>query len=184
LRKIKDVYPSLEIELTVDLSINLDKELKNNALDLAIQTSPFGSEASGIIELGKSPYIWVAGTQFAKLANKKHFVADLLPHSVLTHARHTQAYVELAEHLAKNGLSVSRLVTSNSIAACVQMAVAGMGITLLPKSLVEPELTTGILFEVKVDWLPSPLRFAARYQKEKATSYLEKVAEMAISAKS
>ena len=179
LRSIKVAYPALNVELTVDLSRNLDVELRANRLDLAIQTAPFASTASAAIELGKFPYIWVAKPQIAQTLVGCNTVADLLPHSVLTHARHTQAYVELIEHAAAKSFPTTGFVSSNSLASCVQMAADGMGVTLLPKALVVQELKNGSLIEVDVDWQPSPLRFAARYQTEKAARYLPVCAQMA-----
>lgn len=179
LRRIKSEYPSLNVELTVDLSHNLDTELRANRLDLAIQTAPFGSAASGVIELGKFPYVWVAGPQISKDLNGQVTVADLLPHSVLTHARHTQAHIELVEHAEENSLSTTRFVASNSLGSCVQMAADEMGVTLLPKALVERELASKRLIELDVNWTPTPLRFAARYQSEKASLYLTHSAKLA-----
>lgn len=78
-------------------------------------------------------------------------VADLLLHSVLTHARHTQAYVEFVAHVATKSLPTTGLVSSNSLASCVQMAVDGTGVTLLPKALVAQQLRDGALVEVDVN---------------------------------
>lgn len=179
LRAIRAAYPALNVELTVDLSRNLDAEMSANGLDLAIQTAPFASAASAVIELGKFPYIWVAAPQIAGQLPGHHDVADLLPHSVLTHARHTQAHVELSEYVEKNALPTTRIVASSSLSSCVQMAMDGMGVTLLPKALVQRELAQQALREVDVDWTPSPLRFAARYQAEKAALHVGRVAELA-----
>lgn len=179
LRAIKAAYPALNVELTVDLSRNLDTELSSNRLDLAIQTAPFASAASGVIELGSLPYIWVAAPDIAQALAGRVTVAELLPHSVLTHARHTQAYVELVEHAEAKSLPTSRFVSSNSLASCVQMAADGMGVTLLPKALVEARLLDRTLIEVDVSWTPAPLRFAARYQSEKAALYLSHCAQLA-----
>jgi DNA-binding transcriptional LysR family regulator len=182
LRSIKAAYPALNVELTVDLSRNLDIEMQSKRLDLTIQTAPFASAASGIIELGKAPYIWVANPQIAQQLSGRRSVADLLPHSVLTHARHTQAYSELVDHAQAQSLPVSRFVASNSLASWVQMAADGMGITLLPKALVARELADKRLIEVDVSWTPAPLRFAARYQSEKAALYLTHCAQLAETA--
>lgn len=179
LRRIKAAYPALNIELTVDLSRNLDCEMTANNLDMAIQTAPFSSAASGVVELGKFPYVWVAEPETARLLSGVKSIADLLPHTILTHARHTQAYVELVEHAEALSLSTTKFVASNSLASCVQMAADGMGITLLPKLLVEKEIAGGRLVVVDVDWTPCPLRFAARYQSEKAARYLSHSADMA-----
>jgi DNA-binding transcriptional LysR family regulator len=158
LRSIKAAYPALNVELTVDLSRNLDTDLTSNRLDLTIQTAPFASAATGVIELGTSPYIWVAAP------------------------RHTQAYVELVKHVEAKSLPTTRFVSSNSLASCVQMAADGMGVTLLPAALVEKELTVKSLIEIDVNWTPSPLRFAARYQSEKAALYLSHCAQLAAQA--
>ncbi|MCF2870935.1 LysR family transcriptional regulator [Octadecabacter sp. G9-8] len=182
LRAIKAAYPSLNVELTVDLSRNLDSELRSNRLDIAIQTAPFASAASGVIELGTFPYIWVATPQIASALVGPVTVADLLPHTVLTHARHTQAYGELVEYAVAKSLPVSRFVSSSSLASCVQMAADGMGVTLLPKALVEKEIAEHRLIEVDVSWTPTPLRFAARYQSERAALYLTHCAQMAADA--
>jgi DNA-binding transcriptional LysR family regulator len=182
LRSIKAAYPALNVELTVDLSRNLDTDLTSNRLDLTIQTAPFASAATGVIELGTSPYIWVAAPQIAKELTGRVTVGDLLPHSVLAHARHTQAYVELVKHVEAKSLPTTRFVSSNSLASCVQMAADGMGVTLLPAALVEKELTVKSLIEIDVNWTPSPLRFAARYQSEKAALYLSHCAQLAAQA--
>lgn len=182
LRRIKAAYPALNVELTVDLSRNLDSELRANRLDLAIQTAPFSTPASGAIALGDFAYVWVAAPEFADALRGKVTVADLLPYSILTHARHTQAYVELAEHARDCGLPTAHFMSSSSMASCVQMAADGMGVTLLPKALVAPEVTRGALINVDVDWLPTPLQFAARYQSETATLHLDRCAHLALQA--
>lgn len=182
LRSIKGLFPALNVELTVDLSRNLDSELRSNQLDLTIQSAPLASAASGLIELGKFPYVWVATPQLAGVLAGPVSVEDLLPHSVLTHARHTQAYVELVDHANATGLPTTRFVSSNSLASCVQMAADGMGVTLLPKALIEEELDRGDLTEVDVNWKPAPLRFAARYHSEKAALYLKTCPALAAQA--
>ncbi len=179
LRAIRAAYPALTVELTVDLSRNLDADLTAHRLDLAIQTAPFSSAASGVIELGRFPYIWVAAPQIAAALPGPTTLADLLPHAVLTHARHTLAYAELVDHAARHALPTTRLISSSSLASCVQMAADGMGATLLPRALVAPALADGSLVGLAVDWTPTPLRFAARYQSDTATRALARCAELA-----
>ena len=161
LRALKVEYPSLDVELTVDLSRNLDTALRSNQLDLTIQTAPFASVATGQVTLAQRPYIWVAAPHIAKALRGRVTVADLLAHGVLTHAKHTQAFTELAQHAADQSLATTRVVSSSSLASCVQMAADGMGVTLLPHALVEDQLAAGRLMTVDVDWVPTPLRLIA-----------------------
>lgn len=179
LRKIKAAFPVLNVELTVDLSTNLDKAVMANQLDIAIQSAPFASLASGEVGLGAFPYIWVANAAIAAELQGPQSVADLLPHAVLTHARHTQAYGELTDHMKKRNLPSARVVSSSSLASCVQMAADGMGVSLLPKALVDAAIADRALSVVDVDWTASPLQFAARYAADTSANHVAVVANMA-----
>ena len=123
LRQLKEAYPDISVELTVDLSRNLDRAVDSHELDLAIQTAPFGSTATGIIELGQYPYVWVANPAIAVVLRGPQTVGDLTAHNVLTHARHTQSFLELSDHADKARISKARFVLSSSLSACLQMAV-------------------------------------------------------------
>ena len=179
LRRLKDVYPSVSVELTVNLSRDLDRALTARTLDLTIQTAPFASKASGMIELGKFEYVWVGTADILSGLTGRVRVADLIPRSILTHARNTQAYGELVEYAEARNLPTTRFVPSNSMASCVQMAINGLGVALLPRSLVQADLDAGRLQEVSVDWAPAPLRFAARYQAERLAGYVYHSAQLA-----
>ena len=179
LRRLKDVYPSVSVELTVNLSRDLDRALAARTLDLTIQTAPFASKASGMIELGKFEYVWVGTADILSGLTGRVRVADLIPRSILTHARNTQAYGELVEYAEARNLPTTRFVPSNSMTSCVQMAINGLGVALLPRSLVQADLDAGRLQEVSVDWAPAPLRFAARYQAERVAGYVSHSAQLA-----
>ncbi|MEN8895163.1 MAG: LysR family transcriptional regulator [Yoonia sp.] len=182
LRRIKSRYPALNVELTVDLSRNLDAGLTGHQLDLAVQTAPFNSVAAGNVALGVYPYVWVASPRIASELTGQQGIANLLPHGILTHARHTQAYVELSAHMRSSGLPTTRIASSNSMASCVQMAADGMGVSLLPKALVANALAVQDLIEIDLDWTPSALQFAARYPGEKSAGHIADIAQLAAEA--
>lgn len=180
LRRIKAAFPALDVELTVNISRGLDQDLAAGRLDLAIQTAPFETPATGVSALGSFPYIWVAAPSIAGQLPAQPQMSDLLAHSILTHAKHTQAFGELSAHLSSRSLPVARVVSSSSLASCVPMAVDGMGVALLPEALVTKEIAQGDLDVISAGWLPSPLHFAARFQKEKSARPVLSAAEIAI----
>lgn len=178
--RLKEAYPNVSVELTVDLSRNLDRELASNALDLAIQTAPFGAQASGIIELGEYGYVWVATPALAQQLGQAEVTQDdLIQHPILTHTRHTQAYLEVVEHFDTKPAAPMRIVPSNSLSAAMHMAMDGLGIAVLPRSLLAQHLTEGTLSEVAHHWRPSPLRVAARYHAERAARFVQSAAVIA-----
>lgn len=179
LRALKAAYPAISVELTVDLSRNLDRALDSHQLDLAIQTAPFMSRASGVIALGSYPYIWVAAPAIAAELTGALVVPDLVAFNVLTHARHTQSYLELCDHANAIGLSKARFVPSSSLSSCLQMAVEGMGVALVPAAMAQKDVAAGRLGALTVDWTALPLRVAARFHADKAGRFVQQAAVLA-----
>jgi DNA-binding transcriptional LysR family regulator len=179
LRRLKVAYPEVSVELTVDLSRTLDRSLGQNELDLTVQTAPFNSDASGQIDLGDYPYVWVADIATADQLPTELTVKDLIPHTLLTHARHTQAFAEISEYADTNALPKTRFVPSSSMSSCLQMTLDGMGVALLPEAMVARDVAAMRLAVLPVDWAPNPLRFAARYHADKVARFVVHAAQMA-----
>ncbi|SHF17917.1 DNA-binding transcriptional regulator, LysR family [Litoreibacter ascidiaceicola] len=179
LRRLKAAYPEVSFELTVDLSRTLDRALALNELDLTLQTAPFATTVTGQIELGEYPYVWVASPAISAELPTKLTVKDLIPHTLLTHARHTQAFTELSDHADANALPKAGFVPSSSMSSCLQMTLDGMGVSLLPEAMVAKDIAAGKLVHLCVDWAPNPLRFCARYHAEKVARFVLHAARIA-----
>ncbi|MEO9865895.1 MAG: LysR family transcriptional regulator [Yoonia sp.] len=180
LRKLKETYPGISVELTVDLSRNLDRALNSHTLDLTIQTAPFALPVSGTIALGDYLYGWVADPTIAAALPGKQTVADLTAFNVLTHARHTQSFVELTEHADTTGIAKARFVPSSSLSSCLQMAVEGMGVALVPLAMAERDIAAGRLVVIDADWMAKPLQVAARFHADKVAGYVAQAAQIAL----
>lgn len=63
LKALKERFPNVLAELTVDLSENLSSALFNRSLDLALQSGPFDRQVTGLVDLGSYPLIWVASPE-------------------------------------------------------------------------------------------------------------------------
>lgn len=179
LREMKRAYPSLSVELTIDLSVNLDQKLASGVLDITFQTAPFTTQVAGLIELSEYRYIWVASPVVARMLPRCPGFDDLLSQPVLTPARYTQAYQELSAHCAGKGALKPRIVPSGSLTSSLHMAVDGIGISVQPRVMVLDELTGGALVELPVDWVPTPLRFFARYHADKCAGVVVKSGDIA-----
>ncbi|WP_342070244.1 LysR family transcriptional regulator [Yoonia algicola] len=178
LRRLKEVYPRLTVELTVDFSVNLEKGLAERRLDLALQNEPFSRLATGQHEIGRSPLIWVASPA---LGLPRVLTTEMLAaHPILTHARDTRLYEETAAHFAARRDLAPRLVPSSTLAACQTMAVDGMGVTALPAAMVSDDIKAGHLAEFTYEWVPEPLHFFARYDADRAPGIVADAASIAV----
>ncbi|MEM7256042.1 MAG: LysR family transcriptional regulator [Pseudomonadota bacterium] len=178
LKALKEKYPEVLVELTVDLSVNLTAALQSRTIDLALQSGPFAESAPGAAALGCYPWIWVASPAIADKATSQSLTAEQIArHPILTHARKTGPYQQVRDHFA--GIRGVRLVPSSNLAACLQMTVDTMGIAVLPMAMVQRELQDGRLVQLDYAWSPPDLCFEARYSHPHVSTVVIEAASMA-----
>ncbi len=178
LRQLREQYPALRVELTVDLSVEIENQYAAGQLDLAMLTEPFRTMPTGIVPLGRCRYGWVAVPEIAKTLGDGPTLADLHALGILTHNKQTLASTGLRAHLATLGLAEAQVVHSSSLTSCLHMALDGMGIALLPRPLFKGAAAEGRLIEVECGWEPEQLCFFARYDATRAPLFVAQAAEL------
>lgn len=179
LRDLKTRFPTIQVEMTVDMSVNLEKQLTERALDLTLQNEPFTHAMSGHVALGTYPMIWVAAPALNLHRLERINIEDLSRHTILTHARGTKLFAELSGHFSDRRDLQVRLVPSSSLAACLHMAVNGMGLVTVPKAMVMREISAGTLVPLSYEWTPESMNFYARFDAQKASGFVATAAELA-----
>lgn len=177
LMQMKDRFPAVDVEMTIDLSENLSKLLFGREIDLTFQNGPFDQRTPNTEPLGQSPYIWVAPPVLG-LAGRKIGAAEIAEHRILTHARGSYPFMQLDAHFRQIE-QPARLVPSSNIAACQQLAGDGLGVACLPAPMVAEALEAGRLQQVDYGWHPEDLRFAARWLVDPVPSFLIAAVEIA-----
>ena len=179
LRDLKARFPTIQVEMTVDMSVNLEKQLAERSLDLALQNGPFNHAMSGQVDLGTYPLIWVAAPGLNLHQLSPITIEDLARHTILTHARDTKLYAEVSGHFSDRRDLRVRLVPSSSLAACLHMAVNGMGLVTVPAAMVAREIVAGTLERLTYDWTPESMDFYARFDAQKASDFVATAAKVA-----
>ena len=169
LARLKREFPAVEVELSVALSAELTEALWARRIDLALQSGPFGRATSGDRPLGSYPLTWLAAPSLG-FGPGPHRVEDLARHPILTHARGTEPFRQIAARLPG-----ARLVPSSNVTACLQMAAEGLGVACLPEVMVRG----AGLERLEADWTPAPLSFHARYHAEGAGHVVAEAARIA-----
>ena len=176
LEALRERFPNINTELTVDLSANLSTALFNQTIDLALQSGPFNRRSSGTVNLGSYPMVWVASPSL-HIPDRVLSFQSLTQQPILTHARQTLPFQQLEKHVA--GRRGVRLVPSTSLSACMRMTVEGLGIACLPDAMVGDEIEQGNLVQLEYSWVPDNLTFQARFHAERAPHYLSEAASLA-----
>ncbi|MGB1010961.1 MAG: LysR family transcriptional regulator [Thiolinea sp.] len=177
LKRLKEYYPEIIVELTVDVSVNIEKELLERSVDLALQNEPFTHQTSGNVDLGTYPIIWVASPELRLHGHKQVTLEEMIDYPILTHSRNTRLYEEVTRHFMSQ--PAIRLVPSSNLAACLHMAADAMGIASVPAAMVADELESGELVQINYPWTPESLHFLARYEAERSSGLVVKAAKVA-----
>jgi DNA-binding transcriptional LysR family regulator len=181
-RAVKDHYPNLKIELTVDMSVNLKPALHSRSIDMAFQNGPFNRQMSGSQKLGRFPYVWVGAPTLKITRARKPGLDAMLAQPILSHGRETDQYQQIEAHFNKAGSKGApnpNIVVSSNMAPCIYMAIQGMGISALPAAMARPYIAEGSLRQIKYEWVPKPLEFLARYDAQTASAVVADLAVLA-----
>jgi len=178
LTRARELFPKVAVELSVDLSINIETQLAQRSLDLAFHNAPFAHSIDASVDLGAWPLIWVAAPDLVPSDCPSFAVGALASQTIITHSRGARLHDEIAAHFASVGHPSQGLVSSSNLAVCVHMAKAGFGIAAVPEPMAGTYLMDGTLVYVPYAWVPEPLQFAARFEEARAPRYIRAVAEL------
>ncbi|MEM7190895.1 MAG: LysR substrate-binding domain-containing protein, partial [Pseudomonadota bacterium] len=91
----------------------------------------------------------------------------------------TLIYQQLKSHLADLKVAASRLAPSTNLAACIQMAVDGLGIACVPSVMASAAIEAGKLQRLDYAWVPDALCFEARFDAETSPLIVREAASIA-----
>ena len=179
LRQVAQEYPNLKVHLDVNLASDILEKFKAHELDLVLVSGPVPPGGRHFTPIFESPYVWVAAPTIAAQFGDAPTLGDILAVSTLTHARNTTAVDALKAQCRAMALPFDNVVHSSSLAACVPMAMEGMGVALLPYDLVQEPVAEGRLALVHCAWVPPPLQFYAGFNSAHASLYVARAAALA-----
>ncbi len=173
--RLHQMYPKLEIEFNVDISVNLRSSLLNREIDLAILLGPISEYSVDNVALPGFDLAWYASASAARLQSD----AAYLTRPVLTYARNTRPFRELKELLLEHVGPDFSVFPSSSLSACFRLVEADLGVAALPKVLGQDLVQAGRIREFDPGWVPSPLVFSASYLGEPNSHLIRTSANLA-----
>jgi DNA-binding transcriptional LysR family regulator len=171
LERLSSEFPRLDLELTVDISLNLREALLARQLDLAFLMGPISEFSVANIALPDFELGWyrAAGAE----------AADFLTTPVISYARNTRPYRELVAELGRRYGPKVRIYSCASLSASMQMITSGIGVGPIPIALARERVAAGQLERFDPGWRPEPLRFTASWVAEPHHALTERCAEVA-----
>ncbi|RVU86092.1 LysR family transcriptional regulator [Leucothrix sargassi] len=164
-------YPKLNIEISVDLSINLRDGLLERAYDLVVLMGPVSEYSVDNIKMPAFKLAWYKPLGMAE--------PDLSQTAVISYHRTSRPYRELNNELHTRYGSKAKIFPTNSLSAGFDMVATGIGVGLMPEILGERLVKQGRVANFDPGWLPLELEFTASYIAESKGTLPEQAAKIA-----
>lgn len=163
--------PSLNFDLTVDSTNRLRDALVAREIDLAFLMGPVAEASIENIELCSYEMVFAATRDIQK-QNKIWSLSDIAQQSILTFSSNTRPYRQLKELLSPHATGEVKITSSASLGAISRLAQSSYGICALPKAIMQPDLASGLLLELSIDFELEPISFTASYASQSASGSL------------
>lgn len=165
---VNRVYPRLALEIEVDISPNLRDRLISQEIDLAFLMEPFAGDPLVHLPLCRHVQSFIANPAVAgSLPHAPASIEELAAFPIMTFSRRTKPYEAVKQLFSRPNLPRVRLHASASLATLIHMAEEGLGIAVIPASIIRDRLAQGRLRRIRTDvrvpdiafvaaWMPAP----------------------------
>ena len=162
LKRLHNEYPAVTLEINVDTSSNLASALENGSIDVALLLGPVTSAKAQNLPLCSYPIRWVAHRDL-DLGDDPVSLESLAAYPILTYARSSRPYWQLADLVQKAHLKGVRFFANSSLSSIVRMTRDGIGIAAIPSETVADQIASGELRLIETgDDMPT-MSFTASY---------------------
>ena len=165
-------YPKIKIEITVDLSVNLEQQLLARSLDLAILMGPISDFSFDNTVLPSIDLTW-----FCAPGRQN---SDLNAMPILSYSRHSRPYLELRHEMTNRYGNDFKIFSSISVTAGLEMVAAGIGVGVFPRQLGMKLIAEGRIVEFDPGWTLGPLIFTASQLGDPRSELCAQVADLAV----
>ncbi|MCX4158265.1 MULTISPECIES: LysR family transcriptional regulator [Paraburkholderia] len=179
LKRVREEYPNLTIELTGDTSSHLVAQLASGHIDVALQLTPTTAAETSGIALGSLPMCWIASPSL-NISDETLTEAELAAFPIIGFARHSLPHTFLVGLFESVGEPAAQINCMSSVAAIIHMVTDGFGIAVLPCAFVMKDLAAGRLQMLKVTHRVPALPLIAAYRRHPDSRLPESIARLAL----
>ncbi len=175
--QIREQFPSLELEMTVDVGATLNQKLNAKELDIAVLTNPSTSPEIKDSFIGWMPFAWVASPSMCIEADPFE-PRDAQGLNIATHAAPSTLHAVVEGWLSSGGTTAHSMSTSNSLALISKLVAAGQAIAILPLPLMREMLANGEVIALPCSPPIQPAGFYISFQTELQDTGLDIIVEL------
>lgn len=180
IERVKQSYPNVAIDLNVDTSLNLARQIQEGQIDLGLIMGPVVAPHIRNIELCVFDCLWI-GSSRLPLPQGRLAIADLSDYPIFAYSKGSQPHHSVLRAIEVAGLDPDtvRVFNSNSLATITRLVRDGVGVAVLPQVVVQEFLDNGEMRVLDVDAQLPALHFHAVYNDDPGNTLPALIADMA-----
>ena len=175
---LRGCIPNVVIEPQVNVSRDLFERLQDDAVDIIIVPDMFTDPSILSVWVADATLVWAASPSLVQSRGVMS-MNQLADYTILMQGNRSGSGVYLSKWFASQGIVFPRVLTSDNLVALVGFAVAGLGVTYLPKHCFDPLVEDGKLRIIKTQPALPAVSYAAMYRKDHPSNFVTTVADLA-----
>ena len=175
---LRDRLPALKIELTVEGTKLLVGGLGKGEFDIIFAVDPAVGDGLGSFVSCVLQMIWVGSPKLID-PDRPYSVDDLAQMPIITFPKDSPPYRQIAPYFQDESVLASKLTSSNSLFAIVNLLIDGFGVSVIPTVTIRRELKQGLLHPIKVSKRFPPMPIIATYQATTNRELIQTVVQQA-----
>ncbi|GLS22398.1 LysR family transcriptional regulator [Labrys miyagiensis] len=176
MHEIERRYLGLELEFVVRTSSDLEIGVLDRRLDIAFAINPSGDPKLTLVPLGIQPAIWVATPNF-QLPSPLH-PTHLSGITIITNPHPAPMWRQITDWFRQAGLEPSRICKCSSPTIAAQLVKAGLGVSLLPRLLVQNAVDDGQITALETKLPVQPSRMFAAYRVAEGSGFIQEIVSL------
>ena len=149
-KRVRQLHPGLTVEPTVSQARTMELEVERGDLDCAVIAGTPTRPQISAQSLGSLAFSWMASPGLFD----EHFpgpipLTDLLARFPLIAPNILSGQLQgFSDALTASGIPIGRAIRCNSLNATVELTIAGVGVSMLPRQYLRPLVDRGLIVEV------------------------------------
>jgi DNA-binding transcriptional LysR family regulator len=179
MEKVQNEFPNVTIEISVNLTPDLQNAVKTGELDIAFLLGPTLEFECIERELCDFELSFLASPSL-KGSIAQMSLKTLMSNTILTYPKITYPYKELKAKMKELDIDEPHSITSYSLTTLLRLAEQGLGIAVVPKLTALKEITEGRLEIINTPIQLKSFHFTAVYTLSSNGALKEKLTDLAV----
>lgn len=175
---LRKAYPTVTIEPEVEVTRTLHDRLLEGTLDLIVTAEGLSDPDIAIVRLAEVANVWMARPGLVK-GRRSLSLRELTEYTILKQGSRSGSGLFLDKWLKAQGVSFPRVLASDSVTALVGMAVAGLGVSYLPRECFNSLTEEGKLVVIPTKPALPLVPYAAIYRSDRPSAFISNVVNLA-----